>query len=263
MSTHSRSLKRWTGILGSLLGILLSSMIFIIWQDNQAKDTATQDTVAASRIRIHRDGFDEIQLAKNNGRWQFESPCQLLANEQRLTPLLNALKPGAHQYTANEVDLEAAGLITPNAIVYINDTEHRLGNTDLKGERRYVQRGNVVEFAPEWVLSLVNGGVTALATLEIFPEPLSKLSITDDSDAKIETTLPDKLAIWQNISAQQIVTWPLQDMTSTAGYQIDTIDDKGGIRSFSVYNNDTLTAIKPDDAQCAYILSKGSLPHPS
>lgn len=260
MSSHTRSLKRWTIILGTSLGILACAMIYIIWSDGQAKRTAPVANAEASTIRIHRDGFDDIQLAKTTGQWHLESPCKLFANEQRLSPLLSALTPGAHQYSSGEVDLQAAGLLSPKAIIYINDVEHRIGNTDLDGQRRYVQRGDVVEFIPEWVLSLVNGGVTALARLEIFTEPLSTLTLTDESGISRKLTLPDELAKWQTITAQQISTWPLPVVELSTPYQLQTSDSGGATRSFSVYQNDSLTAIRLDGAQCAYILSADALP---
>lgn len=260
MSSHSRSLKRWTAILGAALCLLVFTMAYLIWRDGQARNEALLTEVDVLNIRIQREGFDDIQLTKINDQWQLEAPCNLAANEQRLTPLLGALAPGAHQYAATEVDLDAAGLINPDAIVYINDIEHRIGSTDLNGERRYVQRNNTVVFAPEWILSLVNGGVTALAQLEVFAKPLSGLTIISGNGESRNLTLPDDLMIWQNLTAQQIATWPLPDVELTSEIKLQTVDGNGLERMYSVYTDDSLTAIRLDGAACAYILPADALP---
>lgn len=260
MSSHTHSLKRWTAILGTTFCMLVSGMLYVIWRDGQTdKDTSTAN-VEILDIRVLREGFEEIQLSKIEEQWQIESPCKLTANEQRLSPLIGVLTPDTHLYTASEVDLDAAGLTNPKAIVYINGVEHRIGNTDLHGERRYVQRDNVVIFAPEWVLSLINGGVTAFAQLEIFSEPLSRMIINDDRGNSRDLDLPDELTLWQNLSAQQISTWPLPDAGSTQHYQIQAIDTNNNKHLYTVYENESLTAIRLDGAACAYILPADALP---
>ncbi|MFK7862207.1 MAG: hypothetical protein AB8B64_25600 [Granulosicoccus sp.] len=260
MDNHSHSLKRWIIMLGASLCVLVSIMVFLIWRDGQSTGSASLSNADVTNIIVQRIGFDDIRLSKTEGQWQLDSPCRLTANAQRLSPLLSALTASAFQYTANEVDLEAAGLTSPQAVIFINDVEHRIGNTDLNGDRRYLQRGNIVEFTPEWVLSLVNGGVTALAQLEVFTEPLSSLSITDDRGKSKTVTLPEELVRWQNLSARQIATWPLTDVNLPMKNQLRSTDSSGSMRSYTVHTNDSLTAIRLDDAPCAYILSADDLP---
>ena len=133
MLSHTTTLKCWTTVLGFSLGALMCLMAFIIWQDTQRNSANIQHTIEAENIRIVRDGFPDIELIKRQENWHAENPCSIIANTQRLTPLLNTLTPAAHQYTASEVDLEAAGLLQPQASVFLNGTEHRIGNTDLNG----------------------------------------------------------------------------------------------------------------------------------
>jgi len=260
-TSHTRSLKQWTTALSIGLCVLLSAMGYLIWSDSRTGKTTSTAEIEASSIRIQRDGFDDMRLAKKNELWQFESPCKMMANEQRLSPLLDALAPAAHQYAASEVDLEAAGLLDTQTIIYINETEHRIGDTDLSGERRYLQRGNTVEFTAEWVLSLVNGGVTALAQLEIFPAGLTRVTVTGDSGMSKVLSLAEDLALWQDLTAQQIAPWPLAEIEMNAAYKVQTVDAGGQNQSYTVYSNDSLTAVMVDDAQCAYLLPADALPH--
>lgn len=262
MTTHTHKLQRWAWILGISLSFLAAWMAYLIWTDQQATSQLATTLVNAQSIRITREGFDDITLLKLNDHWEIQTPCKLAANEQRLTPLIAVLSPGAHQYNADEVDLDTAGLKQPLARVYIDGIEHRLGNTDLDGNRRYLQRGDAVELIPEWVLSLINGGVTAIAQLEIFLLPIEQLTIASSGD-KSKSVVSDVnlLNQWQAITAQQIVTWPVPDIELTNTYKLLVEESSGdGIRTINVYENDSLAALVPDNSQCAYLVSPGTLP---
>ena len=260
MSTHTQSLRRWTLGLGGVTFVLAASMFYIMWNDRQLSEPLDSNSLAqASALRIVRDGFPDIHLSRDGLSWNIDQPCSATANIQRLEPLLGALQPGAHQYTADEVDRQAAGLQTPEAIVYIDDVEFRIGQTDLQGERRYIQHDEVVEFAPEWVLSLINGGLTAFADPTLFLQPVDQLQITDEQgDTRIISSAPE-LQQWQTLSAQQVVTWPLPDNAITpqnsTQSQVSTAS-----QTYQVYKTEKLTALYAEDAGCAYILAPDSLP---
>lgn len=260
MTSHTKSMQRWTAILGTTFCALITGMGYLLWQDTKAIDDQKPLTDLASSVSIQRPGFTDIDLLRNSNGWQMLSPCNLDVNEQRLTPLLDALTPATYQYRSTEVDLEAAGLVAPLATVYINEQEYRIGNTDLRGERRYVQRGNAVEFAPEWVLSLVNGGITALSKLELFTTPLQQLVRVDETGSSRDLSSKDTLSAWQNISAQQIVSWPPPNTELTLGYQLQTTDINNNKKTLLVYNTDQFVAIRPEGGACAYILNIDSLP---
>ena len=261
MSTHTQLLQRWIGVLLAAIGILASLMMYQLWRDSQTALQLLPGNADASSIRIEREGFDDITLTKNEASWFIETPCEIPANEQRLEPLLGALTPGVHQYDASEVDLLAAGLVTPPAIVTINETEHQIGNTDLNGERRYVQRGNQVAFVPEWVLSLVNGGVTALADLALFANPIEQLTLTDEQGSETVLTTEEQLRPWQNLSAQQIITWPPGDTASPQpSLQLSSSAANGERLLYTVYNTERFTALTLAGKSCAYILPLDTLP---
>ena len=261
MSTHTRLLQRWIAVLLAAIGMLASLMMYQLWRDSQTAVQLPLGNVNASTIRIEREGFDDITLAKNEASWFIETPCEISANEQRLEPLLGALTPGMRQYDASEVDLQAAGLVSPPAIVTVNETRHRIGNMDLNGERRYVQRGNKVAFVPEWVLSLVNGGVTALADLAVFADPIEQLTLTDEQGSKTVLTTMEQLQPWQNLSAQQIITWPPDDSASPQPLlQLSSLAANGEHLLYTVYNTERFTALTLAGQSCAYILPLDTLP---
>lgn len=237
-------------------------MAYLIWTDYRTASALAPVRVDAQSIRIKREGFEDIELSKMNEQWQMTAPCSLVANEQRLSPLIAALAPGAHQYNASEVDLDTAGLEQPLAVVFINGTEHRLGKTDLDGNRRYLQRGGAVELVPEWVLSLVNGGITAIAQLEVFPTPVKQLTINNkNNESSTVVTDSDILNQWQAVAAQQIVSWPLPDIEMENSFQLQAQESTSGeVRTLGVFENESLIALVPGGSQCAYILAPGTLP---
>ena len=261
MSTHTQLLQRWIAVLVAAIGILASLMMYQLWRDSDRAIPLPPGYADAASIRIEREGFEDITLAKNNASWLIESPCQISVNEQRLEPLLGALTPGVHHYDASEVDLQAAGLVSPPAIVTINETTHRIGDTDLNGERRYVQRGNQVAFVPEWVLSLINGGVTALADLAVFADKIEQLTLTDDQGLDTVLSTAEQLRPWQNLSAQQIITWPPDDSASPQPLlQLSSLAANGKRLSYTVYNTEGFTALTLAGNSCAYILPLDTLP---
>ena len=265
MSTHTQLLRRWTLGLSSVFVAMAAVMLYLLWQDRQlASSPATGGHAQATALRIKRNGFPDIVLSKAGTGWNIDEPCTAAANFQRLEPLLGALQPGALQYAADEVDREAAGLLTPEATVYIDDVEYRIGSTDLQGERRYVQHDEVVEFAPEWVLSLINGGLTAFAEPTVFTQPLTSLQVTDESGDTQTITENPELQAWQSLSAQQIVIWPLPNETVEAVDAGQLLASSVGqaTETLTIYNTDKLTALHAGDDSCAYILPPDSLPTP-
>ena len=235
-----------------LLGIIGALMF------NEARESGgvIRNQEDIREIRIARPDFADIVLTQANAvdGFSIEAPCELPANTQRLQPLLDALAPSAHGYAASEVDLQAAGLNTPQATVTLNGTTVDLGGTDLSGERRYLLRDGRVEFAPEWVLSLVNGGLSALAVLEPFTDALTTLSID------MTPVTADDLQQWQAISAQQIVSWPLSDAEAalkTQTLQAESVDD---VKTLLLHHYPDFVALHEQNSTCAYLFNASSLP---
>lgn len=205
-----------------LAGLLVA--IAIISYQPPPLEKEPQSADAVQQIRIERPGRPEISLKRQGDSWQLTRPYILAANVQRIEPLIGALSAHAEGYEKSEVDLVAAGLEQPLATVSIDERSYALGATDVSGERRYAMLGERVLLVPEWVLSLVNGGVTAFADLNVFSASIASLHISvDGGDAQ-----PGEFPDWQAITASQIVDWPIADMppaTRQARLDIHFVDD--------------------------------------
>lgn len=261
--THTQKTRRLVIAASLLLVALMGIVGGVLWTD--ARNAASLPPVQSDvlNIRIQRPDFPDMVLqADTNGHWSMTDPCVLPANEKRLQPLLDALSPAVHSYAAVDVDLEAAGLLDPEALIIMNDEELALGITDLSGQRRYLQRGDRVEFVPEWILSLVNGGLSALVSPDIFPPSLDKLVIASDQSAEpaLLTIRAGELAAWQALQAQQVVTWPLEDSEPAKGSRqlIASTGDQELKLTLLLYTR--YAALHPENTDCAFLLPSTSLP---
>ncbi len=270
MNTHAQKTKRWVLSATTLLLTLIALIAFVIWNDTreiyQANTAANTKRDALSSVRIARPDFPDIELSKVDDAWRITAPCDIAVNEGRLDPLWSLVNSAAHSYSSLEVDLDTAGLETPLATVYFNDERVDIGNSDLTGERRYILRNERVEFAPEWVLALVSGGISAFADSVIFPAALESLTLTeqgDDSNSDANAASIDGVASeWQSLSAQQVVSLPLptnDTLLSTWTLDATSSSDANPIAmNLQLYTS--YAALSHQNTQCAYVFSIDSLP---
>lgn len=256
--THLQKTHRRIIQASLLLCALLLTVGVVHWNDVREADSVTERADTVHSIRLQRPGFPDIDLLRQSDEhWRIVEPCVLPVNGQRLAPLLDALSPTAHSYAAAEVDLETAGLSKPQAVVQLNQETLLIGQTDLSGERRYLQRGDRVQFVPEWVLSLVNGGLSALASLNVFSQVPDQLLVAGAERAALG---PDQLDQWRSLTAQQIATWPLQDAGEETAARSFIVDFGDRSVNMTLHHYAGYAAIHYENARCAYILPLSSLP---
>ena len=131
------------------------------------------------------------------------------------------------------------------------------GAADVSGERRYAMLGERVLLVPEWVLSLVNGGVSAFADLSVFGESIASLHIGIDGDEAAPIDATD----WQTITASQIVDWPIADMpltTRQARLDIRFVDNTS--RTLEYTGTERYGVFHYAGAAYAYIVNNADLP---
>lgn len=202
MTSHSAKRTKATIGLALVLCVLLG---VIAWMELQDNDSGKNNETINS-IVILRAGHPDIELARQNDQWQMITPYALKVSEQRVDALVQLPRSLGKQYTLAETDLVATGLDLPQAAVKLNDTTYQLGKADLSGDRRYVSSGDHVSLAPEWVWSLVHGGVTAFADLNVFDTLPDALFLS--STEEYTPVLPlNNQALWRSMTADKIVAW--------------------------------------------------------
>ena len=201
MSTHS---SRRTQITVALTCVLLFSVALIGWMELGGYQAAPQTQADIGSIIIKRDGHADITLVKTGSVWNMTTPYELVANSQRINPLLSLGTAIFDGYDKTEVDMSAAGLDTPAASITIGTREFLLGANDVDGERRYTLIDDKVSFVPGWVWSLVHGGVTAFSDLSVFSQlPDDIYLFKDDNITKLKN-----VEQWAALQADKISAWP-------------------------------------------------------
>ncbi|MDB4222449.1 DUF4340 domain-containing protein [Granulosicoccus sp.] len=267
MTTREMAIKRWIVIASCTLMVLIAAIATLLWYESKQRELIHNKQLdkqnSLRTLVIKRPGKANIKIRANDDKWLIHEPCTVAVNQTRLQPLLSIVPPAAFSYAAAQVDLEAAGLINPLATVIVNDVRIDIGNTDLSGERRYIKRGERVEFIPEWILPLLNGGLSALSTLELFEEVIT--SVTIDEPGEMPSNISQSLETWQQLTAQQIVPWPLTDnaeLSVEAPAQAQhsvTIKSESDEKRLQVFTTAAFAAVVFEGARCAFLLSNDAL----
>jgi len=200
VSTHSSRRKQLTVALVCSLALLLG---IIVWMEFEPASNTAQSAASITSIKIKRAGHADISLLKTGSVWKMSAPYQLLANAQRIDPLLGLGTANFDGYDQSEVDLPATGLNTPAASITIGTREFLLGAPDVDGERRYTLVDEKVSFVPGWVWSLVHGGVTAFSDLTVFSELPDEVYLIQGTDVTRLTNIEQ----WQSLQADKISAW--------------------------------------------------------
>jgi len=257
MITRRDRRQRLTKVTSAVFLALAATVSAIIWNDRSSNVTtafvANADVETASRILIARPDYPDLVLERQSGHWSITSPCRISADIERITPLLEALSTSPLSYPAREVDREAAGLLEPLAVVTIDDNVIQLGGTDLAGERRYAQRGDTIALVPEWVLSLANGGTSALAVRRLFPVTPTELTREDGRAVDIDA--------WSGLSATQVIAWPPADTPGTRhAYALEASIENDTNTRLELVATDAWTAIITAGDSCARLFANDDMP---
>jgi len=215
MVTHSGKRTRVTVALSIALVALLA---IIAWMELGGNTNTTQAKKVVNSIVITRQGHDDIALVKANSGpdWRMIKPFSLIANTQRIEPLVSLAQVKMDTYSSAEVDLAETGLNQPKASITFDDLTYSLGFADAGGERRYVLVDDKVGFVPEWTWSLVHGGVTAFADLSVFDELPDVLYLVEGEKLTELRTNP----AWTELQADKIIAWPDQSISDSGNGRV-------------------------------------------
>jgi hypothetical protein len=261
MASRQQTIKRWVVIASSTLVVLIAGIANVQLSESRQRDALNNERQniqnTLQNLVIKRPGKLDIKIQAIDDQWQIHEPCTIAVNQKRLQPLLSIISPAAFSYDAAEVDLDAAGLINPLATLVANDQHIDIGNTDLSGERRYVKRGERVEFIPEWILPLLDGGLSALSTLEVFDVVITTVIIDKLEDKP--NTISEDPANWQQLTAHQIAPWPLIDNALIQDQYSVIIKSGTGEKRLQVFTTAAYAALVFEGARCAYFLPNDAL----
>lgn len=250
-STRSQQRRRLALIASLAAALLAIGVVVVVQHDKQARSGGPWLTPPAQRIAVKRPGHPDYVMQRIDAQWRISEPCALAVNQQRLTPLLEALYFPTIQYRADEVDLEAAGLLSPLARLDVNDQTVIIGATDVSGERRYVQFDNHIRLVPEWILSLVDGGLSAFANSALFDKTITS-AVSGEEVLNTEA--------WSALAAVQTVPWPLDEEPEDASSsEVDIGLADGSSYRLNLSRSSAWDAVVVDEQACARLLPAGAL----
>jgi len=175
--------------ISALLLVSLSLTGLIAWLHWNDKKTLSEQVLLpkeqVTRIAIATPD-DQLLIERIDEQWWLsqsassdanntpsDTPASsLLANSDRVEPLLNLLTPPQrHSYTVNDINLAELGLSPPQASVTLNELLFQFGNRSPDGNARFVRVDDQVHLYNEFVFPLISAGVDAF--------------IASDADAQI------------------------------------------------------------------------------
>lgn len=252
---HAAKRRRLTTLAVGSAVVLVTAALLVAREDAQQQRAQAPTARNPEIIRIQRPEHADLVLERDNNTWQITAPCALLVNQQRLSPLLEALNTPAASYSAAEVDTEAAGLDAPLATLVLDDESIIIGGVDVSGARRYVQSADRVELVPEWILSLVGGGLSAFASNDVFAGKVTQVLIAE------RALDVDAVGAWNGLSSGQTIEWPLKDVLPPDSFEIDASITlaNGTTHKVQVTGNAEWQALVLDGAGCARLLPADTL----
>ncbi len=259
MKSAHKKRQRWVYLLTMINVVLIVAIAITLKKDKTAATKNQLNLNAVNSMQWRREGDADIVFTQSDEQWHITSPCSLPVNTQRLEPLFNALANHGELYAATSVDRLAAGLESPQAMLLINEQEVAIGEKDLSGEYRYLQQGATVTLVPEWVLSLVNSGLTGVAELTIFHDDLIALQRTDRNEAIAADVFNNEHLA--DLSGNQIVLWPIPELPAITGsVSFVAMYQDGQQENLELTMTNSYAAIRRVDSQCAYLLPPDAVP---
>lgn len=264
---HQQRIPRRRGHLNGLIAAAVVTLLtlggFTLWQNFDTQQSGARITLAdVTEMRIERADHPTLVLrgSDHGDTWRIVEPWTLPANQQRIEPLLAALVMGGRGYAPAEVEFAATGLAEPAATLVIDTTRIDIGAPDASGSRRYARRDGRILLIDTWLYSLIDGGVSAIARLQPFDATLTQVQA-----ARFR---PLPVADWQQISARQIVAWPIVGRAplisrSTLIATLDSPADGTQTRRYDVVHTTGYTALHPADTGYAYVFANEDWPCPN
>jgi len=205
--------------------VFVALIALIVWLEFDSRQQSRSALAGIHTIEIERDSFATIKLTKLSDEWQMITPYRIGVNATRVEPLLqfadlgNAAYHGDNGYDQAEVDMSATGLLNPAASITFNDTLIALGKPAADGERRYALVNHRVQLLPEWIWSLIHGGVNAFANLAVFADatdlPETLYVISHENDNADQQTIAVASSAWRTLQADKVMQKP--DANQTPG----------------------------------------------
>ena len=145
LTTVKRQLWINLGLLS--LVVLLAALVWLTPKESAIPEHPTLTDLQPEQIRIIRirNRHGEFELARQGEGWVMTRPYQIPANAARIGQLLPiAATPSFERFSVPEERLREFGLAEPQAVLWLNDLQMQMGDTNPIHHRRYLRMGDTV-----------------------------------------------------------------------------------------------------------------------
>ncbi|PID61768.1 MAG: hypothetical protein CSB44_05935 [Gammaproteobacteria bacterium] len=227
-----------------------------------AADSGAAEPEAADPDAVDPDAVTTPATGDSSNTMRIVAPCELIAQNERVQPLLDALAGARAEHDAATVDRDAAGLASSTLHLELDGETLTLGGPDLSGERHYVEYQESVGFVPTWVTQLLDGGLSAFANLDVIPPDTTELEI-DTGESTMSLTPEanaEAFARWRDLTARQVVRWPLADQDAPEWLGTLVARSKAGSDTQTTAAYGSFIALVSKDGQCARLVAREDWP---
>lgn len=256
-----RTLLTWA--LSFLFLGLLSIILFLQWQTRIENLVLTRSAESVTQISIARKDSPTIELQKIDNQWWITSPLRIPANDQRIIPLLTVYTNPDLGYPIDSVDLVATGLEDPDVSLTFNNYRVAIGEQAIDETKRHALHGDRVRFVPDWVLPLLQGGISAVADLTVFGDELSAITVGSKESTQAgngESLDEASLSAARALTAQQFVEWPRPDQPIILNEYDAEVTVAGQDTQWAMFKTDNYVAMQPANSHYAYVLPISDAP---
>ena len=161
--------------LSLLVAVIGLALFLILGGNKKPEQTDLQLTSIApdtiNKIRIIRNGQDDIRFEKQSGRWIMQSPYRLRASDVRINTMLKLL--GAHsyaQFNRKDIQLSRFLLDKPQVSIEFNGARIDFGDTSPLEDRRYVRYHDMVHIINDVLFQQLQAPAYYFLNTRLLPE---------------------------------------------------------------------------------------------
>jgi len=220
------------------------------------------DPETISSIHISRTVREPLSFTRDEDSWMLAGDPELPASEFQIPSLLSILQTATtRSYPAAALDLEAAGLEPPQAILTLDDMVFSIGLTAALDNKRYIQLEDTVYLVDDKYQHLLNGGRTNFISRKLLPAnstltglqlPDKTLSLTGDGQWQLT---PEDPAVSNAANLTLIRNWEnsratyIKDYDGTAAMAtitLETTDAAGPVTLHLIRKSPEFIVARPD-----------------
>ncbi|MCF6209491.1 MAG: DUF4340 domain-containing protein [Gammaproteobacteria bacterium] len=164
----------------NLLNLALAAVVFalgtLIWFSQQAPPAPEPERLTTlteadiTRIEIRPARHADVVLERRGSEWWLVKPLTARADMARVDAAIGLARARSLAgYATSAMDVQQAGLVSPDLVLRVNDVTLELGGTEPLRGQRFVRLGDRVHLIVDRYSYLLQGGLASLVSPQLLP----------------------------------------------------------------------------------------------